>query len=384
MKENFARAHVPTVRPPGLHNDFSEQEAEMKASAMPPKFALTASAVAPPNEDGNANGLTPQQQADLERLGLSGDEIEALAYPIAAQILAASTRFAPAEWQQLWPTVKRLGLVSQMATILADFYEKGDWLTSSDAVSLAMLEGFSYTNADGKKLGGFLELAQDGDRIGIRAVIPYDDFGKTIILNPRKTTTVLGRAVDAAKHPDGFRGAMNMPIGTNFVRFQKDSRVGENQGGTNVLDIADWTWAKNNAWLQAAVDRGDTIRFISDPMLPSTLFRDGKSIEGDMTVTGQELGVLLNKGLAPDKSSGNVAAFNKSELLLFPDHWIDVRKEVVKNGNLKDMDTEAYKRFLYRSESPDLSPKAAKDANGNVIEFQSNFFGGTPREKVPA
>ncbi|MBK9451003.1 MAG: hypothetical protein IPN95_16670 [Bacteroidetes bacterium] len=372
----------PTVKPPALTNDFSEQEAQMTSSAMPPKFALTASPLNPPSDEGNANGLTPQQQADLERLGLSGDEIEALAYPIAAQILAASTRFAPEEWQQLWPTVKRLGLVSQMATILEDFYEKGHWLTSPDAVSLAMLEGFSYTNADGKKLGGFLELAQDGDRIGIRAVIPYDDFGKAIILNPRKTTTVLGRAVDAAKHPDGFRGAMNMPIGTNFVRFQKDSRVGENQGGTNVLDIADWTWAKNNAWLQAAVDRGDTIRFISDPTLPSTLFKDGKLIDGGMTVTGLELGVLLNKGLAPDKGSGNVAKFSKSDLLLHPVHWHKVKKEVVNKGQLKDMDTEAYKRFLYRSEDPDLSPKVAKDGNGNVIEFQSNFFGGTPREIV--
>ena len=115
----------PTVKPPGLTNDFSEQEAQMTSSAMPPKFALTASPLNPPNDESSANGLTPQQQADLERLGLSGDEIEALAYPIAAQILAASTRFAPEEWQQLWPTVKRLGLVSQMATILEEFYEKG-------------------------------------------------------------------------------------------------------------------------------------------------------------------------------------------------------------------------------------------------------------------
>ena len=164
-----------------------------------------------------------------------------------------------------------------------------------DAVSLAVLEGFSYTNADGKKMGGFLELAQEGQRIGIRAIIPYDDFGKTVILNPKKTTTVLGRAVDAAKHPDGFQGAMNLPIGTNYFRFQQDAMVGENMGGTNVLDIADWSWAKNNAWLQAAVDRGDIIRFISDPMLPSTIFRDGELIDGGMTVTGQELGVLLNK-----------------------------------------------------------------------------------------
>ena len=89
---------------------------------------------------------------------------------------------------------------------------------------------------------------------------------------------------------------MNLPIGTNYFRFQQDAMVGENKGGTNVLDIADWSWAKNNAWLQAAVDRGDIIRFISDPMLPSTIFRDGELIDGGMTVTGQELGVLLNKG----------------------------------------------------------------------------------------
>jgi hypothetical protein len=376
--------HGPSVKPPGLHNDFSEQEAEMKASAMPPKFALTATPVNPPDEVSNANRLTPQQQAELERLGLTGDEIEALTYPIMTEFLAASTRFAPEEWQQLWPAVKRLGLVSQMATILAEFYEKGDWLTSESAVSLAVLEGFSYTNADGKKMGGFLELAQEGQRIGIRAIIPYDDFGKTVILNPKKTTTVLGRAVDAAKHPDGFQGAMNLPIGTNYFRFQQDAMVGENKGGTNVLDITDWSWAKNNAWLQAAVDRGDIIRFVSDPMLPSTIFRDGKLIDGGMTVTGQELGVLLNKGLAPEKGSGNVGKFSKDDALLFPKYWKDVKKEVVMDGSLKDIDMEAYNRFLYRSESPDLSPKVANDSNGKMMEFQSNFFGGTPREKTSA
>ena len=103
-------------------------------------------------------------------------------------------------------------------------------------------------------------------------------------------------------------------------------------------------------------------------------------MKGKMTVTGLELGVLLNKGLAPDKGSGNVAKFGKDDFLRFPNHWKDVRTAVVEKGHLKDMDTEAYKRFLSRSESPDLSPKAATDDNGNVIEFQSNFFGGTPRE----
>ena len=103
-----------------------------------------------------------------------------------------------------------------------------------------------------------------------------------------------------------------------------------------------------------------------------------------MTVTGQELGVLLNKGLAPEKSSGNVEKFRRNDLLRFPNHWRAVKNKVVENGNLNDIDMEAYNRFRYRSENPDLSPKTAKDANGNVIEFQSNFFGGTPREKASA
>lgn len=369
----------PALKSHGFTNDFTEQEAEMKSSAKPPKFALTASAVNPPADQGIANGLTLQQQAELEGLGLSGDDIAVLDAGVATDILAASMRFTQQEWQQLWPTVKRLGLVSQMARILEDFYEKGDWLTSASAVSLAVLEGFSYTNADGKRSGGFLELAQEGDRIGIRAIVPYDDFGQTLILNPKKTTTVLGRAVDAAKHPDGFQGAMNLPIGTNYFRFQQDAMVGENKGGMNVLDIADWSWAKNHAWLRAAVDRGDTIRFISDPTLPSTLFKKGNGIDDGMTVTGQEIGVLLNLGLAPDVNSGIVSEYTRNGAAEFLDHWDNVQKEVVDNGDFKDIDQEAYDCFLHRTEGPALEPKVARDENKNIIAVQSNFFGGQPK-----
>ncbi|MFN8394215.1 MAG: hypothetical protein U0176_06010 [Bacteroidia bacterium] len=378
MSEEHTRTKVESKSTSGVHNDFSEQEATMTNSAMPPPFALTASPVNPPEDEEECDRLSPQQRAYLQRLGLSEEEIEEMPYPLAAQILSASTRFAAEEWDQLWPAVKRLGLVSQMAMILEDFYEKGKWLTSPDAVSLAVLEGFSYTNADGKKMGGFLELAQEGDRIGIRAIIPYDDYGKTVILNPRKTTTVLGRAVDAAKHPDGFRGAMNMHIGTNYFRFQQDVKVGENQGGANVLDIADWTWAKNNAWLQAAVDRGDIIRFVSDPWLASTAYKNPEAKDKSTTVTGDELGVLLHKGFAPENGSGIAKPYSESQMLLFPAFWEDLKAHVVEN-KLSDRDEDAYHRFRYGAERPDLSPQRDK-ATGEV---QRNFFGGSPKEAKP-
>jgi hypothetical protein len=369
----------PTIKPPGLSNDFSEQETSMTASAMPPKFALTASAVTPPSDDANANGLTAQQQAKLEQMGLLPDEIVALGGDTARDILAASKRFAPQEWQQLWPVLKRLGLVGQMATILHEFYELGEWLTSPDAESLAVLEGFSYTNAEGKKMGGRLELAREGDRIGIRAIVPYDDFGNAVILNPRKTTTVLGRFVDSAKHPDGFKGAMNLPIGTNYFRFQEGFGVGENMGGGNVLDIAAWTWAKNNAWLQAAIDRGDIIRFVSDPTLKTSLFKKGNGIKDGLTVTGMELGVLLNRGFAPDPVSGLVKPCARIEPSEYAEDWELTMAEVADKGFLTDLDRDAYDRFLNQCIDPVQGPTEEKDKDRNVLSTQTNFFGGVAK-----
>jgi hypothetical protein len=379
MKDtNTSTMQGPTVKPPGLTNDFSEQEETMTASLMPPAFALTAGAMGQPAND--SGKIPPTQQDALQRLGLSEAEIADLDAKTARNLLAASTRFAPEEWAQLWPTIKELGLVAQMPAILEDFYEKGNWLTSPSAVSLAVFEGFSYTNADGKRMGGFLELAQEGDRIGIRAIVPYDDFGQTLILNPKKTTTVLGRAVDAAKHPDGYKGAMNAPIGTNYFRFQQNARVGENQGGTNVLDIADWSWAKNNAWLQAAVDRGDIIRFVSDPILPTTLFKEGTDIDKGLTITGDEVGVLLNKGFAPEKATGIVGPYSSQDFLLFPEFWMAIMEKVEKSGRLKDIDPEAYSRFRFASELPAMIPQKDKGSG----EIQTNFFGGSPKQLISA
>jgi hypothetical protein len=375
MKENPRPVHVPPTNSVGQHNDFSQQEAEMSATAMPPSFALMAGAAAPA-ELPNGDTPTEQQQGDLQALGLHQSDIATMDAAAATRMLAASQRFAPEEWQRLLPALKRHGLLGQMPNILYDFYIDGNWLTSESAVSLEVLEGFSYTNGEGKRMGGFLELAREGNRVGIRAIVPYDDFGKAVILNPKKTTTVLGRFVDAAKHPDGFQGAMNMPIGTNFFRFQDSFEVGKNTGGGNVLDIADWSWAKNNAWLQAAIDRGDIIRFVSDPTLKTSLFKKGNGIEDGLTVFGKELGVLLNRGLAPDPSSGIVAPCDEIKPSAYSKDWILVRSEVAESGDLANIDAETYQQYLSQTLAPVLAPVETTDDKKNVIATQSNFFGG--------
>jgi hypothetical protein len=248
----------PTVKPPGLSNNFSEQEKVMTSAAMPPKFALTASA---------AGAVGPSS-------------------------------------------------------------------------------------------------------IG-RKVVPFAGFGGDLEMDEDRTTTVLGRCVEGASKEE-MMGNVDKPLGTNYFRYQ------------SVLDVADrtWSWPLNNAWLQASLDRGDRIRFISDPGDPSTLYKKGSSIADGLTVTGLELGVLMNRGHAPHENTGVVKeGYRPGDKELWGE-WRKIAAEVKDSGQLKTMDMEAYTYFLDSSQVPGRTPKEYKAPSGDIVAMQTNFFGGVPSAKA--
>ena len=342
MKKTNENRQQSASQKEALSNDFSEQESEMTASAMPPAFALDAS----PDAIENKRLL---------------DEIEDLGVPIE-------------DIQRLNTSISKEGQRAATDSILDAFYIKNNWLLAENASPLAMHEKLTYFTLSGKHKG-HVELAKHQGQYGLRALVPYEGFGGNMIIDPNETTTVLGRGGDTSAHPEGFGGAMNEPIGTNYVRYQPNFMVGKNKGGGNVLDVADrdWTWPLNNAWLQASIDRGDKMRFISDPTLPTTLFRRGGSIDDGLTVTGQELGVLMNRGFAPDLSSGIVKDMASIENA--PEDWFDVMDQIERNGDLENIDTEAYEVFFSQSLSPSRSPKKERSQSSEILAVQTNFFG---------
>lgn len=218
----------------------------------------------------------------------------------------------------------------------------------------------------------------DGDGAKNRKVVPFGGYGGDLEMEEGVTTTVLGRAVEGATREE-MAGNVDKPLGTNYFRYQPEFMVGKNKGGGNVLDVADrtWTWPLNNAWLQAAVDRGDRIRFISDPADPSTVYREGMPEKG-LTVTGQELGVLVNRGFAPELGSGMVKeGYVPGDKRVWA-NWMKIARDVERTGLLAEIDSEAYARFLHGSQSPARKPKEYKNPSGEIVAVQTNFFGGSP------
>ena len=229
-------------------------------------------------------------------------------------------------------------------------------------------------STEGEPLRGFAEGEHSAAG---RTVVPFDGYGGDLVFDDEVTTTVLGRSVEGGTKEE-MAANVNKPLGTNYFRYQPEFMVGKNKGGGNVLDVADreWSWPLNNAWLQAAVDRGDRIRFVSDPASPRTLFKGGGNIKDGLTVTGMELGVLLHRGMAPELGSGVV----RSRYVLVDEvvngYWDQAAKEVKKSGKLRERDDDAYQKFLNAGKGCARTPKVFRDPDGNVVEVQSNFFGG--------
>lgn len=119
----------------------------------------------------------------------------------------------------------------------------------------------------------------------------YYGFGGDIVMTESKSTAVFGRFNDPI-HGGGTKEFIQNPT--------KMFETGANPNGINILNIEDWTWAKNKAWVIESANRGDVIRFISDPTNPTNIFKNG--ISGERTVTGLEIQTLENLGYVWDAS----------------------------------------------------------------------------------
>ncbi len=73
---------------------------------------------------------------------------------------------------------------------------------------------------------------------------------------------------------------------------QLDTAVAKGWSGHTVLDIPDWTIAKNDAWVRAVIDRAAKV-YLASPQNASTLF---DAVAGRTTVFGRELGQFIAAG----------------------------------------------------------------------------------------
>jgi hypothetical protein len=124
-----------------------------------------------------------------------------------------------------------------------------------------------------------------------KLVFKYGGYSGDIGMIEGKSTAVFGR----------FNDPINGGGTKEFI--QNSSKVyetGANPNGINILNIDDWTWAKNEAWVIQSANRGDIIRFISDPRNPTNIFKNG--VNGERTVTGLEIQTLESLGYIWDAS----------------------------------------------------------------------------------
>ena len=133
-------------------------------------------------------------------------------------------------------------------------------------------------------------VKESGDEVGEiinkQLKIKYSNFGGDINCHPNKTTTAIGRFYDEVNGG-----------GTSVLKESKLYKYGENSGGVNILDDPNWTWQKNADWLNAAIERGDDIRLVSDPSISKNIyiFKDGVQTD-DLTTFGKEIKLLKSKG----------------------------------------------------------------------------------------
>lgn len=137
-------------------------------------------------------------------------------------------------------------------------------------------DGLSLTS-EGKILNNGSEV---GKIIGDRLHVKYSGHGGDIVCDPDKTTTILGKWKDPSCG------------GTCEVIDSRLSKSGQNIGGVNVLSEnipSGWTdqqiWDNvNEPWLRDAASRGDVIRVVSDPTLPTNIYKP----DGSLSFFGRE------------------------------------------------------------------------------------------------
>lgn len=151
----------------------------------------------------------------------------------------------------------------------------------------AWLERASKWIDDGLELvedGAKVAIKKDGNKVGeiIDELlhVKYPHYGGDVVTHSSKTTTVLGKWQD----PSGG--------GTGTIINSKLSKSGSNPGGVNALNETippGWSDQKiwddvNKPWLESASSRRDVIRAVSDPNVPSNIYKP----DGTLSFFGRE------------------------------------------------------------------------------------------------
>lgn len=151
---------------------------------------------------------------------------------------------------------------------------------------LSKVSGWIDEGLDLASEGRILKNGNEVGRIvGDRLHLTYSGHGGNIVCDPNKTTTLLGKWNDPSCG------------GTCEIIDSGLSKLGQNPGGANVLSEeipSGWTdqqiWDNvNEPWLRDAANRGDVIRVVSDPALPTNIYKP----DGTLSFFGRELELLI-------------------------------------------------------------------------------------------
>lgn len=145
--------------------------------------------------------------------------------------------------------------------------------SDSSGGEFATPPAFSLLASCARRNPGQQDAINEANENHVPGVVPFEGFGGNIILTPNKTTTLLGR----------------LEGGTSDIAFNNAFRVGQNEGGLNLLMINDWSFDKNMSWLNEAMNRRDPLRLVSDPEDLHNLERENKHGQTVPTVFAQEL-----------------------------------------------------------------------------------------------
>jgi len=117
-------------------------------------------------------------------------------------------------------------------------------------------------------------------KTGSKFNVKFGGFGGDLVVDANKSTTVLGR----------FKGKDGIEALKKDGAFEVD--------GLNFLNDPNWTWAKNEKFLDNAIENGDKIRFVSDPTDVNNLYKRGSNgnLTDELNTFGKEVEYLKEKG----------------------------------------------------------------------------------------
>lgn len=194
--------------------------------------------------------------------------------------------------------------------------------------------------------------------------ILHDGAYGAVILSKDNTITIWGRFANAV--PD-----YTIPYGTHYFRWLKTTKVGKNPGGIDLLSIEQsaWSWAKNHAWMKAAIDRGSIIKSCT-PFTELNMYRNGVDITEGLTATGAEFAVIRKLGFGVD-ANGFVKPISQCS----PESWWDDVYNYAQNNPwesglpnmLDDLDVSTYQHYKDFADPPVLPTSGWPNTFGNTF-----------------